>query len=242
MKFRKVYLSFILPLLGNFLLAQTRTDNSLYSTFDNAIGLKNLGINNGTVHLDPFRRYDMSHRYYVTDKYVLGNVIYDGQPYSNENVKYDLFKDVLVVKVNAQNNSVGINLIPEKTESFNFNGKEFVNLDRTPNAPNFIKGFYELYRGEKMNLYIKYHKDQIDILTVDGVFYKYELSTEFFVSYNNTFYKLKNDYNLSDLLPTYENKIEEFSRMSHDLQKTDRIQYMKDMIKYVNNFLQAETK
>jgi hypothetical protein len=64
----------------------------------------------------------------------LGDVIYDGQPYVGENLRYDIFKDVLVAKINDPNNSLGIDLIGAKTESFVLDQKTFVNLDTYPKA------------------------------------------------------------------------------------------------------------
>jgi hypothetical protein len=94
-------LRFSTALTGSCVFPKAQQNQSLYSYFDRSIGLKNLGINNGPIHQNPFRVSDQSHRYLGNGGYLLGNVIYDGQPYV-QNLKYDIFKDVLVAKINDQ--------------------------------------------------------------------------------------------------------------------------------------------
>src|SRR4051812_35062599 len=93
--------------------AQSQSEKLLYETFDNQFGPQNLGINNGTVHLNNDRSDNKTHRYYIQANYLQGDVNYDGQLYSNAKLKYDIYNDVLVAKVSGENNTLGINLITE---------------------------------------------------------------------------------------------------------------------------------
>lgn len=234
---------FTLILLGFGLSLQAQQSQPLYSYFDKAIGMKNLGINNGPIHLNPFRAYDQSHRYHITDNYFPGDLVYDGQPYTNQNLKYDLFKDVLVTKVNEPNNSLGIELISEKTEWFTFNHKKFVNLGFVKGKPDFVKGYYEEYAATApFSLYTKYHKDQIEVLTNDGLFYKYQFSQTFLVGYNGSFYRVEDVKDLVRLFPSHENDLKDYAYVNRETEKNDKVQFMKIMADYVNNFIQKDTK
>jgi hypothetical protein len=241
MKLRTFGLSMIL--LGLGLSVQAQQSQSLYSHFDKTVGLKNLGINNGPIHLNPFRSYDQSHRYYVADKYIPGEVVYDGQPYANENIKYDIFKDIVVAKINDPNNAFGINLINAKTEYFILNNKKFVNLDLLSKKPDFVKGYYEAYKTDaKVALYTKYRKDQIEVLTNDGLFYKYQNANDFVFAYNDNFYKVYDERELVKIFPAYEKTIRDYAYVNRDLLGSDKVQFMKIMADYVNNLLQKDTK
>jgi len=57
---------FFLLLLGVGANAQQNQEKSLYDYFDNAVGIKNLGINNGPIYLNPYRAAD------GTDKKIYG--------------------------------------------------------------------------------------------------------------------------------------------------------------------------
>lgn len=222
-------------------LAQAQQSQPMYSYFDRAVGLKYLGINNGPVHLDLFRTVDQSHRYLIADKYNPGDVIYDGQPYPNESLKYDIFKDVLVAKINDPNNTMGINLINRKTESFTIHQKKFVNLDLIVGKPVFVKGYYEAYRtNAKAALYIKYRKDQIEVLTNEGLFYKYQNANEFAMLYNGTFYKVNDPRDLGRIFPAHDNSIKDYAYVNRETENTDKVQFMKTMADYINNLLQND--
>jgi hypothetical protein len=242
MKSKKIVFPVILLLFSHLLRAQGKTDGSLYTYFDNAVGLTNLGINNGTIHLNPYKPYDRSHRYHVSENYFPGSVFYDGQLYPNENLRYDIFKDVLVVKVSGQNNSTGINLIPEKTKYFTLNNKIFANLTYAQKTPEFVKGFYEEYSADTpVTLYTKYHKDRIEVLTIEGLQYKYEFTSDYIFRYKGNFYKIKNADSFSDVFPANEKSIKDYYDTGRELEKTDRTQFMKNMVNHINNFLTRET-
>ena len=242
MTIQKICVPLLLLFLSYDMSSQHTPDTNLYAAFDNSVGVKNLGINNGTIHINNYKAINSTHRYFQEDKYYPGNVEYDGQPYLGLNLKYDIFKDILIAKIYGIGNSLGINLITEKTESFTIDGKKFVNLNFNQNkVPDFVKGYYEKFSdGGKLSLYIKYHKDAIEILE-DVVYYKFEGKINFVIGYNNTFYKIDTQRDAEKALPDYEKQIGEYYQMNHDLEKSDKIQFMKDMIKYLNNFLVKET-
>ncbi len=234
---------FLLLSLGLGFSLKAQQSQSLYSYFDRSVGLKNLGINNGPIHQNPFRVSDQSHRYYGNDKYILGDVIYDGQPYADENLKYDIFKDVLVVKINDPNNLLGIDLINAKTESFVLDQKTFVNLDRLAKKPGFVKGYYEIYRPESpIALYIKYRKDQIEVLRSDGLFYKYQNAFDFVIAYQGNFHKINDERDLARIFPSHDSAIRDYAYVNRDTQLSNPPQFMKIMADYVNNLIQKDTK
>jgi hypothetical protein len=235
--------SIILLLFCISAIAQQTEEKKLYDYFDNAVGIKNLGINNGPVHLDPYRSFDQSHRYLITKQYFTGDVIYDGQLYTNQSLKYDAFRDILVAKINEPNNSVGINLIQEKTAWFTFNNKKFVNLNLDHKNPQLAKGYYEEYAaGSKVMLYAKHHKEQIEVLTAEGVLYKYQPSYEFLIATSGNFSKIDNARDIAQLFPSYEKDIIDYAYVNRDIEKSDKVQFMKFMADHINNLLLKNLK
>ena len=219
--------------------AQTK-ENSLNEVFDKAIGKGNLGINNGTLHLNNLRSFDMTHRYMVNN-YISGDVLYDGQTYTNVSLKYDLLKDILIAKA-YNNDNLGINLITAKTNYFVMNGKRLVNLNfNTTNNPKFIAGFYELNDiDNKLTLYIKHHKEAVEVLTQEGISYKFTATNEFIVGFKGQYFKFDNQSDAEKVFPDFENEIDNFYDNAA-LEKENKVLFLKTLLKKLSNLLQNQT-
>jgi hypothetical protein len=72
---------------------QSASEILLYNWYDSTVGKENLAINNGSVHVNPYKTIGENNMYYITDKYSKGTVSYEGQIYNEVNLKYDIFKD-----------------------------------------------------------------------------------------------------------------------------------------------------
>jgi hypothetical protein len=220
--------------------AQQRNELSVYEAFDNTIGRKNLALNNGTIHTNPFPSIDETHRYFGKNEYTSGSVFYDGQPY-NVSIKYDILKDFAIVKLDGENNQLGFNLISDKTQWFYIGDKKFVNLTAMSH-PQFVSGFYEETLAGELTLYTKHSKAQVEVLTNEKVFYKYYEKNEFVLRYNNQWYKIDSKKDLAEILTHFENEISDFSLMNSGLEKSDRNQFMKNLVRYINNLLSKGNK
>jgi len=218
-------------------------NNSLYEAFDKTVGKNNLGLNNGKIHLNNLRQANDTHRYFGVDKYQTGNVIYDHQEYTGISLKYDILNDVVISKVSGENNKIGIDLIREKTAAFYINGKKFVNLNfENPKAPTFVNGFYEDYsEGLKLALYTKFSKAKIEVLASDGVFYKFEQTIRYVVAYQGNYYRISSAKDMIRMLPEQEKNIEDYYGMNASMERTDKPMFMKDLIRYISNFLPTPT-
>lgn len=222
-------------------IAQTTDTSALYSQFDNNIGKRNLGLNNGTVHLNMLKSADKTHRYFKADSYSTGSVTYDGQLYTNVSLKYDLLKGILIAKVDGKNNNTGINLIPDKVASFSFYGKEFVNIDQerrsgTTIAPSF-SGFFEKDRIGKLTLFTQHRKEGIEVLQLEGVLYKFPERQDFAVRYNGKLHKIASQRDLIDLFPSSEESIRLFYGNNSQSEKNDTKTFYTNLLRQIDQSL-----
>lgn len=216
--------------------AQT-ADPALYAKFDNNVGKKNLGLYNGTVHLNTLRSADNSNRYYPADQYNNGNIVYDGQPYANIPLKYDLLKDIIIVKTADEKGNLGINLITEKTEMFTINGKKFVNINFMGKALKF-QGFYEQdVLTNQLVFYTKYRKANIEVLRNDGVFYKYETSNDFVFEYQNRYHPINSKADAMRAFPQLEKEVQDFFNRNTALERSDKKLFFMTLLKQLHNSL-----
>lgn len=239
----KIYLLASLCAFVYAVNAQNPIDYSLYERFDQSIGKNNTGINNGTVHINDLRSANNSHRYYMADKYSIGSIVYDGQPYNNIALKYDILKDVIIAKPEGEKSAIGINMITKKTSSFSLNGKKFTNPSyQNPDVPKFLSGFYEEdLISNRLIFYTKHIKDNIEVLRTEGVFYRFEPRNEYVFRYKNAYYRLSSSYDLRTVFPALEKNINEFYARNTALERSDKKLFYLTLLKQIETALPNES-
>jgi hypothetical protein len=244
MRIRKseIHLSIALLVIissGTNLYGQTNSETSLYNWFDNTVGKENLGAHNGSLHINPYRTVDKNNHCYIYEEFNKGDISYDGQSYYDVNLKYDVYKDALIIKPHETSDYMSVNLIQEKTDSFSINGKNFVNLSHSKSAlPEFIKGYYEeIPIGNKIIFYIKHHKDRREIIKDVTVYNEFEEKNEFFLNYENTFYKVNTKKEIVKIFPKYKNKIDDFYSENKDMEKSNKNKFTENLMKFISNFI-----
>jgi hypothetical protein len=218
---------------------QANSEALLYNWFDNKIGKENLGINNGPLHINSYLPFYKSDSYYLSDKFTSADVSYDGQFYYDQKLKYDIYKDILILKPNGEYNYMGLILIKEKIDFFSINGKKFINLNfKKAILPEFINGYYELIlTTEKFIFYIKHHKDISKIIIDTNILNEFEENNQFVLNYKDKFFQINSKKDLTNLFPEYRNKINEYYLLNKEKEKINRTQFMENLMIYINNFL-----
>ncbi|GEP49466.1 hypothetical protein FNO01nite_01380 [Flavobacterium noncentrifugens] len=224
--------------------SQEQALQNLYNAFDSTIGYQNLGINNGTIHINNDRSDNKTNRYYLKDSYLPGIAVYDGQVYRESKLKYDLSKDILIVKVYGESNNTGIELIPEKTAGFEIDAKKFVNLSYgTPKLPAFISGFYEVVTGTpELQFYIKHHKEHLESINDRGKFTNYQTQNSFVVCYKNEYRLINSQSDFTRVFPDYLKEIDNFYQINREDKRKDPTQFMRNLLIYTGSLLAKDYK
>lgn len=212
--------------------SQTNTEISLYTKFDSIVGKENLGLNNGTLTLYPYKTIGDNNMFFKSNKYTVGTIVYDGQPYYNTKLKYDIFKDQLNTNPAGQPEHIEINLIQDKVDSFSIYGKNFIRITKNQTSlPEFTTGFYELIKiGREFNLYIKYHKDILKEINDQGVYYSFHENHQYYIEYNRKFYEITNKTSIAKIFPESKRNINEFYQKNRSLSKTDYSQFVNSLM------------
>lgn len=223
--------------------SQTSNDITIYNWFDKSVGKDNLDINNGILYTNPFRTLGDNHLYLI-NKYELGKIIYDGQIYYDVKLKYDIYRDILVLNPFGESENTSINVIQNKVESFSIQDKNFIKIDRKiETVPEFITGYYEENKiAPDFIFYIKHHKVQQKVIAENGLFYSFKDSNSFFVDLKNKIYVINGKNDLIKLFPEQKKQINGFYLMNRELKKSDLNQFMKNLMKYTANSLSIQTK
>lgn len=203
--------------------SQTYSEISIHSKFDSIVGKENLGLINGSLALNTYRTIGDNNMYFRSNKFTIGNLIYDGQPYFNAKLKYDIYKDQLILNPPEQPEHIGINLIQDKTESFFIYGKNFVKITKNKTEiPDFTTGYYELIKiGNNFNLYIKHYKDILKEIKEEGIFYSFNEKYQYYIEYQGKYYETNNKTSIVKIFPKNKKEINAFYQKNRSISKTD---------------------
>ena len=223
--------------------AQESSEKSIYNWFDNQVGKENTGLNNAPLYINPYRPFKNNHTFLMTDHFTIGNITYDGQPYFDVKLKYDIYTDQLVLNPFGQFENVTVALIQEKTSSFFVYNKNFVKLNpKTNTLLDFTAGYYEIYKAnDDLILYTKHHKDINKIVKDDGVFYSYKTKNRFYLLYNNMYYAVNSKNSFIKIFPEFKSKIKSFFSLNSEVYKNDDSEFMKKLILQINTLLKNKS-
>ena len=97
--------------------------------------------------------------FFNDDKLYNGSIVYDGQLYTGINLKYNIYKDILITDYyDAQNFFHQLQLIKEKIESFSWEGHEFIHIKQDVVNSGMPSGFYELLHAGQVRVLGRYTK------------------------------------------------------------------------------------
>lgn len=241
--------NYICILIFGFLLnisnlySQNNKEESFYNWFDNSVGKENLSINNGPAYRDTYVTIGDNNMYYV-NKFMKGNVTYDGQIYYDINIKYSIFNDQLIINPIGDSKYSSIAVIQDKTSAFYVNGKNFVKLNKEISTlPQLTTGYYEVnVLREGFNFYIKHFK-KMESKTQDYKAYSYFTEdNSYFIFYNNTYYTSNNKSDIIKIFPNQKKQINDFYAMNREIRKSDNDQFMINLLKHINASLSITEK
>ncbi len=221
-----------------FAQAQTTSQDRMYNTYDQMVGLDNTGLFNGTEFTDLFLNTDGSYRYLKGFDYAEGSVVYKEQYYVNVPLKYDLLEDNLLARSNDNLSIFNIRLIPEFVSEFTLHGLHFVTLEGFGKS-----GFFEqAFQGDFMNLYIKHKKKMRSKALRSGVQYRFKRENNYLIKYKETYLQIETVREIPRELPTFKTEIKSFYHRFRSLYKQDRDEFMKKLISYLDTLKQDTPK
>lgn len=234
-----VFFLFSLLLSGNhFIIAQTSSE-IISKAFDQTIGKENLEISNGTVHVNEFRILNNKHNYYPSDAFEKGNITYNNQDYIDLDLKFDIYKDILIYKPQPSD-EISINLIKEKIAAFTLNKRKFVYLNQLlhPLSPINTGYYEENFIGKKFAFYIKHHRDKRDVYKESSIFQEFDDNYEYYIKKDGAFYTITSKKDIIKLFPNHKRKINDFYAAFRKTEKENEPMFYEKLMVYLNNSLE----
>lgn len=189
---------------------------------------------NGLVFIDSHRVLSEKNRYLNNElEYLEGDVTFDGVLYKNVELKYDLYKDNLILKPLNNSGYKGIILDKEKVKSFHIKKQLFLNSNYIElNQSQYIKtGFYELkYHSKNITLYIKHSKEIKELLNKNTIHYEFNSQNEIIILKDSLSYKIENKKNFIKIFPEFKKRINSYFSINQKLEKEDKATFYKNLL------------
>lgn len=221
--------------------SQSNTSNKdSYNWFDNIIGYENTGIYNGIIYNEKFRTIDNNHKFYLTSQFSKGNIIYDGQSYYNIEMKYDIYEDLLIVKLPYNSEYFIIQLLNDKIDEFSINSNKFIKISLKNEAffNETISGFYEIsFQSKDLNLFKKHIKSRKERIVGNFVYSKFKDESEHIIVFNDKYYKINSKKYLIKLFPELKKNIDNFYNSNKQLLEKDKDTFMIQLIEQLSSLI-----
>ncbi len=207
----------------------SRPYDNAKSTYLKAVGSE-FGLYSGVSYKEYVqRKNDEGQPYFETNKWIDGNILYDGLFYENAPLLYDLVNDKVVTS--RPYGAVKLELISEKIDHFDINGHRFIRLVTTNNTlPE--PGFFELLHDGKYQLYVKWRKIRTEVIIPDDIHSRYEDQNQIYIYKENKFHKVTSKSSVLQVLEDKKQLLQKYIKVNRLTFKSQRIESINKMLAY----------
>ncbi len=214
-------------LYSSLLISQTQDYKDIYTKIDKELSIGNLNLEKGKIYINKDVNVKNNHRYLFNDATFTSNIEHNKQIYYNNNVKYDIFQNILIVNPSNQSKRLFVELSKNEVESFTIENKNFV-LIELPNNENWY--CEENLISSSFTFYIKYQKKKKEIISDNVIkpFYTEEVS--FFLKKQGKISQIDSKKSIVNQFPELKTEINDFYKMNNHLLKDEKIKFMENLI------------
>jgi len=160
--YKNYFLLFFIILSSLSTFSQDSSKEKIYSWYDQQTGIENSTLFRGIEYVETDRMINDKHKFFETQNFQSGSVIYDGQAYYNLPLKYNVYDDILLINLQLDQRNSIFQLFKDRVDQFQINAKRFRYLQAENNS-NII-GFYEVINEEgEFKIFKKHLKNRTGI-------------------------------------------------------------------------------
>lgn len=227
----------VILVLSLFVIAPLRihgqeNKEQYYNWFDQTIGPVNSGIYTGIEYQENYRGNTEQHKFFLKPNFTVGQLVYDGQPFFNVDLLYDVFDDQLLVRYMGLNGSVNVQLIKNRIESFDIAGHHFVNIRPNVMQEDKLSGFYEvLFTGKWSILHKKHLKKILKKSDKEVIYYSFKDKEVYYIEHEGIFEEISSIRDLMNVFPEEKKALLQINEHHKKLRKSDPEQYFIEILK-----------
>ncbi|WP_132052696.1 hypothetical protein [Pseudocnuella soli] len=175
----------------------------------NTIFGANLGVYRGHQYQDYDFQFSVGHPYFQSDKWIKGQVTYDGSTYAEVPMLYNLATDNLVVYNDSTLQK--IQLVKEQVDSFSIEGHRFVHIcaDKLQ-AVGLRCGFYDVVALGKISLLVKRVRSLQQLIADNKVQVHVSAKDQFYLGKDGAYTIVNSKASLLNLLSDHKKEVQRF--------------------------------
>lgn len=208
-----------------------------YNLFDSLTVSENKDVFNGHEFVDAYRGIKPEeHRYFGNNNFYEGYVFYNGQPYFNISIKYDVLEDMLILELPNKGFKY-ISLNSNLVRVFKLGNNTFVKLNESDAlSADYKNGFFKSsYTNSKYSLFTKLKKTKHKKIANKRVYYTFKLEENYFLAYKDKYFKIQSIKDLQEALPEEEKDIRLFFDSNKRLFKSNKQEFLIEILENLNN-------
>lgn len=204
-----------------------------YNWFDKTTGIENTNLLEGTLTVEKYGTVDGTHKFYASNDYLNGHIVFDGETYFDVDMKYDLSEDELLLPLRSNTQVQLLKLVKERISEFVIDEHKFIQIIHKGEDQAKVTSFYEMLSDTPLFKLLKKHK-KVGFANYKKnlVLYKFASKNTYFVNYGNHFTEIKNKKDILRIFPEAKSSLNK-QPFDH-LRKTNRDEYFIKMMEVVN--------
>ncbi|APS37995.1 MULTISPECIES: hypothetical protein [Salegentibacter] len=197
-----------------------------FKNFDELVNIENTNLLYGKEYVEQHATINNKHKFFQTSGFLNGDVVYSGETYYDLDLKYNIFEDLLVVRVKKENGDVTYQLFKNRINRFRIGGRNFISI--SPKKNNKIQGFFEIISESASLKLLKNHRKKLKkILTSDFTYFEFEPEpAQYAVAISEKYFQLESQSEWINVFPEHKEKIESFFSSNRALKESDPDSFM----------------
>lgn len=226
----------------SFIYGQESIPSDAYNAFDQYIGIENSGLYVGKAWTVKYKTINEKTHFFESPRFMPGSVVYKGQKYNDLQLKYDVYDDVVLLKLDTSVGGATMEFISYWLDAFTIDGHKFVNLQNRKTYKSKDYRYFEVsYQGYALSLYTKYSKEIHERRDKGSIYYEFTSSSNVHVvEYLNRFVPISSEKDWITLFPNYAKAIADFYKKNRKMKKQDPSKFWTSLTNYMDVKLTTE--
>jgi len=176
------------------------------------------------------------HPFYNENTWEIGTIAYDNEEYDSIEIKYDIYKDLLLVKHVDDNGYLKIiQLYTAKVDNFQISGHHFMQF-KEDSLPNNINGFYDiLYSGAKASVLAKRIKEIDRSTTSTSLEKKFVIKDKLYIRIEEDFHEIKKRKSMFEVFSDHKSELKAYLKLNKSRFRNDHERELVEAVEYYNS-------
>ncbi|MCM4160974.1 hypothetical protein FHG64_06115 [Antarcticibacterium flavum] len=197
-----------------------------YKWFDAVVGKENTGLFNGIEYIEQHVTVNDRQKFLGSIYYSPGSLVYEGQPYYEVDMKYNVYDDLLLLRGTG---SKPLQIHQSRIAEFHLDGYDFININADTTAA--VHGFYEvLLETGQLKLLKKHRKKYRKFLDRSYTYYEfYDDTPGYAIAIEEDFHPANSRREVISAFPGNAREIRRFYRERRKLSKNNPDIFMREL-------------